>query len=201
MISALTLSYPAGTISDKKTAIAASERYDMEPDPVKDVFCDYGWTVSVVSNIDSYYDQDFPDDGNDYILSGLTDPVSRKIYVTDAYNFGAEALSHEMGHFIDFAVSPGITTGNASGTKKFKEIYEKEKDNSDLSDYEKSTPEEYFAECYKMYIEDRDTLSDRHPETYLFMDGIVKKIKTTDGGHRSVVYEIPELGLMFIKDN
>lgn len=81
------------------------------------------------------------------------------------------AFNHEYGHFID-SINYNIST-----SKKFKDIYLKEKDQfeSAITDYARSSNIEYFACCYKMYLEEPTKLEEMCKETYDFLDKLRKE--------------------------
>ena len=195
LVSMLTLSYPTEYISDKNVAASVSEKYDMEPDSVKALFVNEGWSLNVVpgNKIAGYYNGSFSDE--DYILSGVTDSGKKDIYVSDREDYGINAVNHEMGHFLDLS-----SNRMYSDMKKFKDIYKEEKDNGVHSEYIKSSPTEYFAESYCMYIEKPDVLQKMYPKTYAYMDGIVSHMQNTEYSCRYAVYKMPEFGIQIVRE-
>ncbi|SEA82799.1 hypothetical protein SAMN05216349_13310 [Oribacterium sp. KHPX15] len=116
-----------------------------------------------------------------------------KIILTNQDYGGAEAITHEMGHYFDdicmadqnakmkVVVYKGIKflvteEGDRfiSDTDEFKRIFEYEVKSSPVSSYEKTDANEYFAGAFGLYCTDPDTLMAYAPYTYNYIDKLVK---------------------------
>jgi hypothetical protein len=82
-----------------------------------------------------------------------------EIWIKEGYI--QKSLNHEIGHFVDDYFK-------FSKNQEFIEIYNQEKDNMQ-KDYYKDDISEYFAECYKMYVERWPAL-DNYPQTKDFFE-------------------------------
>ena len=103
------------------------------------------------------------------IIAGLTVTSQNTIYLDDKY--GAEAASHEMGHYVDMVLL-GTDDWPPSYSDEFESIYEREK-NGFSDDYPKSDAHEYFAETFGLYIEYAGSLQQYFPQTYEYMDRLI----------------------------
>ncbi len=116
-----------------------------------------------------------------------------KIIITNQDFGGAEAITHEMGHFFDdicftdegtsskIMVYKGIKFIVAedgrryiSDSDEFKRIYEYEKQGAPVSSYEKTDANEYFAGSFGKYCTSPEKLKTYAPYTYDFIDKLVK---------------------------
>lgn len=116
-----------------------------------------------------------------------------KIIITNQDYGGAEAITHEMGHFFDdicykdegtssrIMVYKGIKFIVAedgrryiSDSDEFKRIYEQEKQSAPVSSYEKTDANEYFAGAFGRYCTSPEKLKTYAPYTYDFIDKLVK---------------------------
>ena len=117
-----------------------------------------------------------------------------KIILTNQDYGGAEAITHEMGHYFDdicmadqnakmkVVVYRGIKFLVAqegdrfiSDTDEFKQIFRYEAKSSPVSSYEKTDANEYFAGAFGLYCTDPDTLMAYAPYTYNYIDKLVKE--------------------------
>lgn len=104
---------------------------------------------------------------------GLHDPNKRIITIDEGYF--SYAFNHEYGHFIDYI------NNSLSSSNEFSAIYECEKDSlfPDVqeptnNDFYKKTKIEYFAEAYKIYVENPNKLQTKAMKTYNFINNIEK---------------------------
>lgn len=94
----------------------------------------------------------------------------KNIIVEDAYI--STVLYHEIGHAIDYIYGSGcfISDGTA-----FKEIYEEEKNILfSIGSVDASSPKEYFAECFNLYMQDIDRLKLNAPKTLEYIKSIIE---------------------------
>lgn len=127
----------------------------------KRVMDKYGYEVKVVDEIQ--------DKGWGFNPAGLFIEKEKTILLDSSHvNW---AFNHEYGHFID-SINYNIST-----SKAFKDIYLIEKDQfeSSISEYARSSNIEYFACCYKMYLEEPTKLENMCKETYDFLDKLRKE--------------------------
>lgn len=100
------------------------------------------------------------DDTNNNITGLYT---GNEILLKDGYI--QKSLNHEIGHFVDDYYK-------YTQNQEFINAYNKEKHN--LRDYYQNDVEEYFAECYKMYVENWPTLNN-YPLTKQFFEKNILK--------------------------
>ena len=95
---------------------------------------------------------------------------TRQIVLSSDESLIKVSIMHEMGHYFD------RINGFKSKEKRFEEIREKEYESfallSDNPHY--STNEEYFAECFNLYCKYPSLLDAFCPDTYKFIDRLVK---------------------------
>lgn len=91
---------------------------------------------------------------------------------------------HELGHFVAFAAG-NVDTGSA-----FKSIYNEEKGLYDgrNATYVLSTSSEYFAESYREYVLDRESLKKKRPKTYAAIDSAVNRVTDAQIGRIQALY-------------
>lgn len=122
----------------------------------------YGYKVEIVDNIEDTENWGFNPAGL-FVETEKTILLDSK-YVDWSFN-------HEYGHFID-------KINNYAAYKfAFDDIYnlEKEKYNFLNYDYARSSAVEYFASCYKIYIEKPNELKEVCPQTYNYIDNLENK--------------------------
>ncbi|WP_036606340.1 anthrax toxin lethal factor-related metalloendopeptidase [Oribacterium sp. P6A1] len=115
-----------------------------------------------------------------------------KIILTNRDYGGAEAITHEMGHFFDDICYTDEGTSvktmrfrdivfymtqdgkrYISDTDEFNRIYLYERKNAPVTKYEKTDANEYFAGSFGLYCTDPDTLMTYAPYTYAYIDKLV----------------------------
>jgi hypothetical protein len=100
--------------------------------------------------------------------SGLFDARSRSITLKKS----DDTIYHELGHFVAFLA------GNMDVSSGFKKVYASEK--SSYTAYNKSyvltNSSEYFAESFKNYTLDPQSLKKERPETYAAIETAMSKI-------------------------
>lgn len=86
-------------------------------------------------------------------------------------------LKHELGHAIDIYVENGVSKFMYSNSKYFLEIMQEEGLNLfvESNSYYLSSPQEYFAQCYAMYLDEeaREELREYAPRTFHYMDYVI----------------------------
>jgi hypothetical protein len=85
----------------------------------------------------------------------------------------ALTLAHEMGHAIDAAPAQGpkgpIAKGEVHNDPKFQEAMKKDGGRAKaITKYAATDDEEFFAECFALYIQQPDTLKALRPNIYAF---------------------------------
>ena len=131
------------------------------PEVVRDKFAELGWRYIVDCDAVARFSEEL---GMNCI--GICSYGDKAIYVSES-----SATIHEFGHFIHRVV--GFTA-------EFDAIYEKESKNTLplLRDYSLTTSKEYFADCFKYWVENQgsdekmDLLRDAAPETYAYFSRI-----------------------------
>lgn len=150
--------------TDNKDEKAILDRIINLPDVVNDILSD--WTLIITSeNIAKTY----WDVNSTQKYSGLTLPNIKTIIISNLYN---ECTLHEIGHIID------VENEWAINTNVFTNIYEKEKYGIGIikdNTYYISNNHEYFAESFKMYVENAENLKMTANETYLYINNLLHK--------------------------
>lgn len=94
----------------------------------------------------------------------------KNIIVEDAYI--STVLYHEIGHAIDYIYGSGCFISDGA---TFKEIYEEEKNILfSIGSVDASSPKEYFAECFNLYMQDIDRLKLNAPKTLEYIKSIIE---------------------------
>lgn len=94
----------------------------------------------------------------------------KNIIVEDAYI--STVLYHEIGHAIDYIYGSGCFISDGA---TFKEIYEEEKNILfSIDSVDASSPKEYFAECFNLYMQDIDRLKLNAPKTLEYIKSIIE---------------------------
>lgn len=73
------------------------------------------------------------------------------------------AVNHELGHFVD------KRNGDISSSAEWTSIYETYKYSGCVNEYASSSPKEFFAECYRLYVENGEMLINSCPMAYTFV--------------------------------
>ncbi|MCQ2911458.1 MAG: hypothetical protein MJ244_04635 [Clostridia bacterium] len=111
----------------------------------------------------------------DYIdqISGVYVYSDSNIYMHYNASNTSDVL-HEMGHYVDH-MNDMLTNSDA-----FVAIYEAEKDsfqiNMEKDSYYVQNSAEFFAESFEEYFENSDSLKAACPETYEFINNLVKNV-------------------------
>lgn len=131
------------------------------PETIRDKFAELGWRYIVDCDAVARFSEEL---GMNCI--GICSYGDKAIYVSES-----SATIHEFGHFIHRVV--GFSA-------EFDAIYEKESKNTLplLRDYSLTTSKEYFADCFKYWVENQgndekmDLLRNAAPETYAYFSRI-----------------------------
>lgn len=115
---------------------------------VRDAFNKLGFKIHVNSTVKNY--------------TGYFNARDRKITLIASDN----TVYHELGHFLAFVV------GNADQTAAFKKIYnaEKSKVTAFNKAYVTQNASEYFAESYRDYVLNKNTLRSSRPLTFQYIE-------------------------------
>lgn len=105
--------------------------------------------------------------------AGLHNPTTKTITIDEEYfNY---AFNHEFGHFVD------CINNYVSSSYEFTAIYMAEKDSlmpttqePNNDNFYKKTAIEYFAQSYKIYLENPNKLKEKAIKTYNFINTIEK---------------------------
>lgn len=122
-----------------------------------------------------------------YSISNAFDTLGFKVYVDPSVHYSGyystrdrsitlrkndDTLYHELGHFVSFI------SGCSCSSTEFKAIYGREK--TKYTKYNKAyvckDSNEFFAECYYLYLTDSSWLKRNLPETYQFIQSSLQKI-------------------------
>lgn len=122
-----------------------------------------------------------------YSVSNAFDTLGFKVYVDPSVHYSGyystkdrsitlrkndDTLYHELGHFVSFI------SGCSCSSAEFKAIYGREK--TKYTKYNKAyvckDSNEFFAECYYLYLTDSSWLKRNLPKTYQFIQKSLQKI-------------------------
>lgn len=120
-------------------------------------------------------------------IANAFDTLDFKIYIDPSVNYSGyystkdqsitlrkndNVLYHELGHFVSFI------SGCSCSSTEFKDIYNKEK--SKYTKYNKAyvchSADEFYAECYYLYLFDKSWLKKQLPQTYQYIEKSLAKI-------------------------
>jgi hypothetical protein len=189
VLSAMT-TFAAFPLVDKGTKVTetalylAAGQYYTVPASIRDAFEQAGGVVYFI-----------PNEQSGGMIGGYetgSDGKNAIIVLSNRDYGGAEAVTHEMGHFFDdilVADQQGTTSQTTYGNVKFvieqrgnqyqsddagfKYIWMSEANGSAVSSYEKASATEYFSGAFKLYCTAPDKLKASAPQTYNYMNTLV----------------------------
>ena len=135
------------------------------PEDVLQAIFSYGYTIQLVESLDEEYNLKY--------VSGITIPEIKEIILeADSEKF-RQTVAHEVFHAFDDYL------GFISDSDEFISIYEQEKDLMQVTGFvsagqHTANTKEYFAEACQMYVYDAEILKDSAPQTYRFINNILK---------------------------
>ena len=190
VLSAMT-SFAAFPLLDKGTPVTetalylAAGQYYTVPASIRDAFEQRGGVIYFI-----------PNEQSGGMIGGYetgSDGKNAIIVLSNRDYGGAEAVTHEMGHFFDdilVADQQGTTSQTTYGNVKFvieqrgnqyqsddagfKYLWMAEANGSAVSSYEKASATEYFSGAFKLYCTAPAKLQTSAPQTYNYMDTLVK---------------------------
>lgn len=159
-------------------------KYELLPEDIQTHFENNGWAIHIASEKTVQEQNIFSIPIPGSIVSGLTIPFDKAIYLTDKVS--DQSMNHEMGHYVDM-VMLGEDGTAPSNSQEFVDIYNQEKAGFEDDDYPQSDSHEYFAETFCIYIEYAGDLQDVFPRTYQYMDSLISPYggTKTNGAHMS----------------
>lgn len=127
-----------------------------------------GWTIEITNkDIQKLYNIR-------YEIYGITIEDEKKIYVCSHELAIQYALAHEIGHFLDRYLE------HISWTFRWKEIHSLHKKDVSVPEYyftdESNNDEEYFAECFLLFINDPILLKKINVSAYYLFEKIMNNI-------------------------
>lgn len=172
-----------GNVS-QDTYNAVLEKYLMVPLNVRENFQISGWHL-IITDMDLnavFYNNMYPGG-----VIGSTYYKQKTIHVENSKG-GINAVTHEMGHFMDSAVYGANLRVARSGD--WEKII---KENEKLIWYYNTTqPLEKFAEAFAMYCENPEKLKKISPEAYNFVDVWQKQVPGVDAIQRAEQEKLTE---------
>lgn len=96
------------------------------------------------------------------------------IYLSNKLANTNSAIEHEFGHYLDYLFGWYSTKDN------FEKIFDEEKESfqKNISNNEHyKTQKEYFAECYSLYVMEKETLQRYCPKTYAEMEILTEQLE------------------------
>ena len=161
----------AQTILTKEVA----ESYQLVPSEIRSSISKSGWKIVMVDS--AMLDQKFGgDDLKDGLcVAGTTIYDEKTIYLSDKESLAREAITHEVGHFVDYEYSTyyGYLPSQA---EMLYYIYTSEKNSDMIGDYCKESEVEYFAQAFKLYCEAPNDLMANCPNTYAYICEILSDL-------------------------
>lgn len=147
-------------ITEKQAADYVSNYLKRIPQQIMDALEKEKWEIIIT---DESLEEKF---GYNFKIYGLTDREYKIIY-TYSYPTAIEyGLGHEIGHFMDMYL------GNISDTPEWIKIFHNHTDLADISPYYFTVgygeikKEEYFADCFLMYVNEPETLKRCNRSSY-----------------------------------
>lgn len=144
--------------------------WNQQPENVRNYLTRMGTTIEVVDNVPYYAEGRYTLGLTS--MSGTPDNVTGiKIYVKRGFE---DMLTHEIGHCVS---NYGNVAHYWDQTPAFLQIWMLEAPGSGIKEfwgYDISTPIEYFAVSYDMYFKYKDYLKKKCPETYKYIDTVIK---------------------------
>lgn len=141
------------------------QNYGMVPARLRELFESDGWHVHVTGD-------ELHAEGVSSGVVALTDYDVRMIYISE-YDSGA--ILHEMGHYLDYVcgfVSQDMpATVYAEGLDGFYAMVSDGVLDTDVHNYE--TTQEFFAECFGLYVGNPDLLYAYCPGVYEYLEQVM----------------------------
>ena len=141
------------------------------PDILHKMFLEDGYDI-VVRPDNDYFDSTWGEHTAAFFNPDKKLIVMRRMY--DNY-----IPYHEMGHYVDWKLS-SFYGCKASVTNAFLAIYDAESDSFNLSNasYARSSPGEFFAQSFAMYILKPEELVEVCPDTFLFLEQCMQDVSS-----------------------
>lgn len=187
-----------GTPVTTQQVTAVTNQYNMIPASIRDAYEERGNQI--------YFFEKVPSISNLLGIYTGNDGNQAKIILTNRDFGGAEAITHEIGHFFDDILQPdnnatiqvitymGIPFVVSNGGKRyisendsFKTIFQTEAKTSNVSSYEKMDLNEYFAGAFGVYCTDPTGLMNSAPNTYHFIDTLVRDFSAQHPGKNETI--------------
>ncbi len=162
---------PITSTTSETLSASVTQHYNLLPTNVSACFENCGWQIMIVDNasMNSFAGLQLPEG---YGLSGCTKFSAKTIALSNISDFSYTSVNHEVGHFVDGVLTTRNGEAAASLRADFQTIYQSEK--SCISDpYYSGNATEYFAESFKMYVENPTALQQSAPLTYAYISNII----------------------------
>lgn len=157
----------AQTILSKEVA----EGYQLVPAEIRNELNKSGWKITTVesSTLNRRFGNGLKDGQN---VAGTTIYDEKTIYITDKDSLAREAITHEMGHFVDYDYNTyyGYLP---SQTEMFFYIFSTEAESEIIEEYCSESEVEYFAQAFKLYCEAPNDLYANCPMTHAYIEEIL----------------------------
>ena len=151
-------------------------RYNLVPVQIRNAFEALGWRIEITSQdrLLAYRGSNATQYPWYYEIAGTTIVDLKLICLNDKAFYSYESISHEMGHFFDNCLTTIDGSVRAGRRPEFYVIFNEEK--AFLGDeYVGSSSTEFFAECFKYYVENPGFLHQACPKAFAYIDNEVRK--------------------------
>lgn len=151
-------------------------RYNLIPMEIRNAFEVLDWRIEImrIDKLMAYRGVNATQYPWYYEVAGTTLADRKLIALNDKADYSAESITHEMGHFFDIVLTTIDGSSRAGNRPAFYAIFNEEK--ASIGDsYTSSSPTEFFAECFKLYVENPDHLYQNCPKSFNYIDGEVRK--------------------------
>lgn len=151
-------------------------RYNLIPVQIRNAFEALGWRIEITSQdrLLAYRGAGATQYPWYYEIAGTTIVDLKLICLNEKAYYSVESIVHEMGHFFDNCLTTIDGSVRAGRRPEFYAIFNEEK--AFIGDmYAASSPTEFFAECFKYYVENPAFLNQACPKTFSYIDNEVRK--------------------------
>ena len=151
-------------------------RYHLIPVQIRNAFEALGWRIEITNQdkLMAYRGPGATQYPWYYEIAGTTIADLKLICLNDKAFYSYESITHEMGHFFDNCLTTIDGSVRAGKRPEFYAIFNEEK--PFIGDvYAGSTSTEFFAECFKYYVEHPAFLHQACPKAFAYVDNEVRK--------------------------
>ena len=144
------------------------------PSEIYTHFLNSGWEIEIVENRIETEDW-----GK---VLALYKPKDKTLELSSYY---LNSVQHEMGHYFDKRMHPGVENSTLSSTDEWREAFQAEADSlkyiDNLTRYNAYNEQEAFAETFRLHITGKEEAKEKIPKMWALMEKYLQKSKEQFG--------------------